>query len=155
MVKEKIVTKNRQALHNFEIIESYEAGIELKGPEVKSIRAGRVNLKDGFATIDDGELFLSNCHISPYEHTSVYTVDPVRRRKLLMRKSQIMRLKGLTSQKGHTLIPLKLYFKQGLCKIELALAKGKKLYDKRQSIKEKDARRELKQAKEHTKRKKR
>ena len=140
---DKTVATNRQARYNYHIIESYEAGIELKGSEVKSIRAGRVSLKESFASVDKGELYLSNCHISPYEKTTTFEVDPMRRRRLLMHKSQIARLLGQTSQKSMTLIPLKLYFKKGLCKIEIGLAKGKKLYDKRRAIKDKEARREI------------
>lgn len=142
-MKNRAVATNRQARYNYNIIESFEVGIELKGAEVKSVRAGRVSLKDSFATIDRRELFLSNCHINPYEHTTAFQVDPKRRRKLLAHKAQIMRLIGQTSQKGMTLVPLKMYFKHGLCKIELALAKGKRLYDKRRAIKEKEAMREL------------
>lgn len=145
-MQDRTVATNRQARYNYDIIESYEAGIELKGSEVKSIRAGRVSLKDSFATIDKGESFLYNCHISPYEHTASFQVDPKRRRKLIMHKAQIMRLLGQTSQKGFTLIPLKVYFKHGLCKVELALAKGKRLYDKRRAIKEKEARRQIREA---------
>lgn len=148
----KVVASNRQARYNYDIIETFEAGIELKGPEIKSIRAGRVNLKESFASIDKEELFLSNCHISCYEHTTAFQVDPKRRRKLLMHKREIRRLMGRVPQKGMTLVPLKLYFKGGLCKIELALAKGKKKYDKREKIKHKEALRELKQAKESRKR---
>ena len=105
-MNDKTVATNRQARYNYAISESFEAGIELKGPEVKSVRAGRINLKDSFATVDKGELFLSNCHISPYEFTTAYQVDPVRRRKLLMHKAQVMRLMGQTSQKGFTIVPL-------------------------------------------------
>jgi SsrA-binding protein len=144
MKDEKTVAANRQARHNYDIIETYEAGIELKGSEVKSIRAGRVNLKESFAAIDRAGLFLYNCHVSPYEHSGAFIEDPTRRRKLLMHKAQIMRLLGQTSQKGYTLVPLKLYFAHGLCKVELALAKGRKLYDKRRAIKEREVERELK-----------
>jgi len=143
---QKVVASNRQARYNYDIIETYEAGIELKGSEVKSIRAGRVSLKNSFAIADAKELYLYNCHISPYEKTTSFVVDPKRRRKLLMHKRETMRLLGRTSQKGHTLIPLKLYFKKGLCKIELALAKGRRLYDKREKIKRKESIRELKKA---------
>jgi SsrA-binding protein len=145
-MKDRTVASNRQARHLYDIVDTWEAGIELKGAEVKSIRAGRVNLKESFATIERQELFLYNCHISPYEHTASFVEDPVRKRKLLMHKSEIMRLLGYTSQKGFTLVPLKIYFKSGLCKVELALAKGKKLYDKRRALKEKELRRELRKA---------
>ena len=140
---DKIAATNRQARYNYHILESFEVGIELKGPEVKSIRAARVSLKDSFATIEKDEIFLCNCHISPYEHTAAFQVDPERRRRLLMHKRQIMRLLGQISQKSLTLVPLKIYFKRGLCKIELALVKGKRLYDKRRAIKAKEARREM------------
>jgi SsrA-binding protein len=143
-MKDKVVATNRQALYNYSILEKFECGIQLYGPEIKSIRAGRVNLRDSFAIIDKGEMFLHNCHVSPYEHTTAFQLDPKRRRKLLLHKAQIMRLVGRTSQKGLTLVPLKFYLKSGLCKVELALAKGKRLYDKRRAIKDKEARRELK-----------
>ena len=149
--KVKAVATNRQARYNYDIIEIYEAGIELKGPEVKSVRAGKINLKDSFATVDKNELYLYNCHISPYEYTTSFQVDPRRRRRLLMHKAEIMRLFSRTSQKSFTLVPLKMYFKHGLCKIELALAKGKKLYDKRRAIKEKETIRELRQAADYKK----
>lgn len=144
--KDKAVATNRQARYNYEILESFEAGIELKGSEVKSIRAGRVSLRDGFASIDKSGLYLYNCHINPYEFNTVVEIDPVRRRKLLMHKAQIMRLLGQTAQKGCTIIPLKMYFKGSLCKVEIALARGKKLFDKRRSIKDKEARREIRKA---------
>lgn len=149
---DKIVATNRQARYNYAIIETFEAGIELKGPEVKSIRAGRVNLRDSFALCEKGEIYLCNCHVSPYEKTTAYPLDPVRKRKLLMHKTQIVRLLGKTSQKGLTLVPLKLYFKKGLCKVELALAQGKREYDKRDKIKKKETLRELKKLRETQKR---
>jgi SsrA-binding protein len=145
--EEKIVASNRQARHNYNIIESYEAGIVLAGAEVKSAREGKVNLKDSFAVVGSDGLYLHNCHISPYKHATAFAEEPKRKRKLLMHKAQIMRLLGKTGQKGYTLVPLKMYITHGLCKVELALATGKKLYDKRQSIKEKAARRELKKEK--------
>ena len=150
-MNDKVVATNRHARYNFEILESFEAGIELKGPEVKSIRAGKINLKESFASIDNAELFLYNCHISPYEHTTAFQLDPIRRRKLIVHKTQIMRLIGQTTHKGHTLVPLKAYFKKGLCKIELALAKGKKKHDKRDKIKRKETLRELRKIKEGVK----
>ena len=143
----KVIATNRQARYDYSIEESFEVGIELVGSEVKALRAGKANLKDSFARIEAGELYLFNCHISPYEHTGSFEVDPKRRRKLLAHKAQISRLFGQTSQKGKTLIPLKLYFKNGIAKLELALAKGKRQYDKRQKIKEKESRRELKRIK--------
>ncbi len=147
MKEDKTVATNRQARYNYHIIESFEAGIMLAGAEVKSAREGKVNLKDSFAVVDKTGLYLHNCHISPYEHATAFQEDPKRRRKLLMHKSQIMRLLGQTSRKGYTLVPLKMYFTHGLCKMELALATGKKLYDKRRAIKEKEARRELRKIK--------
>ena len=144
---EKTVATNRHAKYNYDIIETCEAGIELKGSEVKSVRAGRVNLKDSFAAIDRNGLFLCHCHISPYEHTGSFKEDPTRRRKLLMHKLQITRLLGQTAGKGYTLVPLRLYFTRGLCKVELALARGKKLYDKRRALKEKEVERELRRVK--------
>jgi len=152
MGEEKTVATNRRARYNYNIVESFEAGIELAGSEVKSVRQAKVNLTDSFAAIDKNGLFLHNCHISPYEFATTSQVDPKRRRKLLMHKAEIMRLLGKTSQKGYTLVPLRMYFKRGLCKVELALAKGKKLYDKRRSIKEKEARREIRQVRTYQKR---
>ncbi len=151
-MEDKTVATNRQARHNYSIVESFEVGIELKGPEVKSIRQGNVNLKDSFAVFDKDEIYLSNCHIKPYEHTTAFQIDPKRRRKLLIHKQEITRLLGQTAQKGFTLVPLKMYFTHGLCKVELALAKGKKLYDKRQSIKDKETRREIRQVRNYQKR---
>jgi SsrA-binding protein len=140
----KIAVTNRQARYNYEILETFEAGIELKGSEVKSVRAGKANLKDSFAAVEQGELFIFNCHISPYGYAPVFCQeDPKRKRKLLMHKRQIMRLMGQVSQKGLTLVPLSLYFKKGLCKVELALVKGKKLFDKRRTVKERQLKREL------------
>lgn len=139
----KTAVTNRQARYNYQILESLEAGIELKGTEVKSLREGRASLKDSFARVDDGEVFLYNCHISPYEFGNIANVEPTRRRKLLLHKNQIGRLGGQVSQKGTTLIPLKIYFKGGIAKVELALAKGKLLYDKREAIKRRESDREL------------
>ncbi len=132
---DKTAATNRKARYNYEILESVEAGIELKGTEVKSLREGKASLNDSFARVDDGEIFLYNCHISPYEFGNRANVEPLRQRKLLLHKSQIVRLAGKISQKGMTLIPLKIYFKKGLAKVEIAVAKGKLLYDKRESIK--------------------
>ena len=142
----KVIATNRQARYNYSILESFEAGIELKGSEVKSLRGGKASLKDSFARIEKNELFLFNCHISSYENTGSFLEDPKRPRKLLVHKSQINRLVGQTSQKGLTLIPLKMYFKHGLAKVELALAKGKKVHDNREKIRRKELVRELKQA---------
>lgn len=142
----KIITENRKARHDYTIEESFEAGIELKGTEVKSLRAGRANLKDSFAIIENGELYLYGMHISPYEQGNIFNVDPMRPRRLLMHKKEIMRLLGKTKEQGLTLVPLKAYFKKDKIKIELALAKGKKLYDKREAAAEKSAKREIEKA---------
>ncbi|PKM90353.1 MAG: SsrA-binding protein [Firmicutes bacterium HGW-Firmicutes-12] len=141
--KIKIVAENRKARHDFFIDETYEAGIALTGTEVKSLRAGRANLKDSYAQVDNGEMFLYNMHISPYEQGNRYNVDPVRARKLLMHRSEINRLFGKVKQQGLTLVPLKIYLKRGRVKLEIALAKGKKQYDKRDALAEKDAQREV------------
>ncbi len=145
-MSEKIFARNRKARHDYHIDETYEAGIALQGTEVKSIRAGRVNLKDSFARVDKGELFLYNMHISPYEQGNIFNHDPLRTRKLLMHKMEIKRLIGLIKEKGFTLIPLKLYLRNGKVKVELGLARGKKLYDKRKTLQEKTAKREIERA---------
>ena len=142
----KIITENRKARHDYTIEESFEAGIELKGTEVKSMRAGKANLKDSFAIIENGELYLYGMHISPYEQGNIFNVDPLRPRRLLMHKKEILRLLGKTREQGLTLGPLKAYFKKDKIKIELALAKGKKLYDKRDAAAEKTAKREIEKA---------
>jgi SsrA-binding protein len=139
----KIVTENRKARHDYFIDETYEAGIALTGTEVKSLRAGRANLKDSYAQVDNGEMFLHNMHISPYEQGNRYNVDPIRARKLLMHRTEINRLFGKVKQQGLTLVPLKLYFKRGRIKVEIALAKGKKQYDKRDALAAKDAQRDV------------
>lgn len=142
----KIIAENRKARHDYMIEESFEAGIELKGTEVKSMRAGKANLKDSFAIIENGELYLYGMHISPYEHGNIFNVEPMRSRRLLMHKKEILRLLGKTKEQGLTLIPLKAYFNKDKIKIELALAKGKKLYDKREAAAEKSAKREIEKA---------
>jgi SsrA-binding protein len=143
----KIVTENRKARHDYFIEETFEAGIELKGTEVKSLRSGKSNLKDAYAFIRDGEIFIANMHISPYEKGSIYNTDSKRDRRLLMHKKEILRLWGKTREKGFALIPLKVYFNEASkAKIELALAKGKRLYDKRRDMAEKDAKREMEKA---------
>ena len=142
----KVIAENRKARHDYLIEECFETGIELKGTEVKSMRAGRANLKDSFAVIENGELYLYGMHISPYEHGNIFNVEPMRPRKLLMHKKEIMRLLGKTKEQGLTLVPLKAYFKKDKIKIELALAKGKKLYDKREAAAEKSAKREIEKA---------
>lgn len=139
----KIVAKNRKARHDFAIEDTYEVGLVLSGTEVKSIRAGKVSLKESFADIYNGEIFVYQMHIDPYEQGNIYNKDPLRIRKLLMHKQQITKLIGLKQREGYTLVPLTLYFKDGRCKMELALAKGKKLYDKRHAIAERDSDRRI------------
>jgi SsrA-binding protein len=139
----KIVAQNKKARHDFFIEQTLEAGIVLSGTEVKSIRQGKVNLKDSYASIDNGEVIVTGMHISPYEQGNISNKDPMRNRKLLLHKAEINKLIGLTQQKGLALVPLQLYFKNGKVKIEIAVAKGKKLYDKRDDIAERDAKREI------------
>ncbi|MBI4115166.1 MAG: SsrA-binding protein SmpB [Candidatus Omnitrophica bacterium] len=141
------VATNRQASHKYELFDKYEAGIALRGSEVKSLREGRVNLKDSFVRIIKGEAFLFNCHITPYSHIqNIQLADPVRMRKLLLKRSEIDRLAGQTSRKAHTIIALSIYFKKGLAKVEIAVARGKKEYDKRETIKRRIADRETERA---------
>ncbi|MBI4621177.1 MAG: SsrA-binding protein SmpB [Desulfobacterales bacterium] len=140
---EKMICKNRKAWHNYSIDEKYEAGIVLKGSEIKSCRMGKVNLKDSYAKIKDGGLYLINTHISPYDHANQLNHDPLRERKLLLHKVEIKRLIGKINERGMTLIPLSMYLKNGKAKVELGLARGKKLYDKRESIKKKTEDRDL------------
>lgn len=140
---DKIIVTNRKALRDYSIIESLEAGIQLKGTEIKSIRAGGTSLADSFARLEGSEVFLYNMHISPYEFGNIYNTDPLRPRKLLLHKRQIRKLASEVSTRHLTLIPLKLYFKNGIAKIELALAKGKKQYDKREAIRRRESDREL------------
>ena len=142
----KIVAKNPTARHNYTIEDTYEAGIVLTGTEIKSIRNGKVNLKDSYANIKSGEVFIYGMHISPYEHGNIYNKDPLRTRKLLLTRREINKLTGLIKQKGLTLVPISLYFNGNFLKIELGVGKGKKLYDKRQDIAKKDAERRMKQA---------
>ena len=139
----KIITENRKARHDYFIEETYEAGIELFGTEVKSLRAGNVNLKDSYCETDGGELFALGIHISPYEQGNIFNKDPLRPRKLLMHKREIMKLTGLVSRDGYTLLPLSLNFKGSHVKMALGLCRGKKLYDKREDIAKKDANREI------------
>lgn len=143
MAGKKILATNKRARHEYFIEETYECGIELKGTEVKSIRQGKVNLSDGFASVDNSEVFLKQVHISPYEQGNIFNVDPLRVRKLLLHKHEIRKLIGATTIKGYSLIPLSLYLKNGKVKVEIALAKGKKLYDKRQDMAKKDAQRRI------------
>ncbi|MGF7186743.1 SsrA-binding protein [Desulfitispora alkaliphila] len=146
MADKKIVTDNRKARHDYAIEETYEAGLVLKGTEVKSLRAGKANLRDSFARIDKGEAWLHNMHISHYEQGNINNHDPTRPRKLLLNKAEINKLIGKIQQKGLTLVPLKVYFKYGRAKLELALARGKKLHDKRRDIADRDAKREIAKA---------
>ncbi len=139
----KIVSQNKKARHDYFIEETYEAGIELVGTEVKSIRMGKANLKDCYAQVKNMELFVYNMHISPYEKGNIFNKDPLRTRKLLMHKKEIAKLLGYTTQKGYSLIPLSLYLKKGKVKVALGLARGKKLYDKRQDLKEKAVKRDM------------
>jgi len=143
---DKTIATNRQARYNYAILESFEAGIELKGTEVKSLRAGKASINDSFARPEGNEIFLYNMHIPPYEFGNRENPDPLRPRKLLLHKNQIRRLIGEIASKKLALIPLKAYFKEGIVKVELALAKGKKLYDKREAIKKRESDRELRRA---------
>lgn len=145
MAKEgiKTIVQNRKARHDYFIEETIEAGIELKGTEVKSLRLGRANLKDSYATIKNGEVFIVGMHISPYEMGNRFNHDPLRPKKLLLHRYEINKLMGYVQQKGLTIVPLSLYFKKGKVKVELAVAKGKKLYDKREAIAKKAAQREI------------
>ena len=139
----KKIADNRKAFHDYFVLDRFEAGIELVGTEVKSIRGGQVNLKDAFCTVKDGELFVRGMHVSPYEHGNIFNRDPVRPRRLLMHKREILKLNARVMQEGVALIPLSLYFKDGRVKVELGLCKGKKLYDKRQSDADRESRRDI------------
>ncbi len=142
----RIIAENRKARHDYFVVEVYEAGIELFGTEVKSLRAGGCNLKDSYCEIDGGEMFALGVHISPYEQGNIFNRDPLRPKKLLLHKSEIMKLTGLVSREGYTLVPLSLYFKGSRVKMALGLCKGKKLYDKRESIARRDADRDIERA---------
>ncbi len=142
----KLIAKNPTAYHNYTIEDKLEAGIVLSGTEIKSIRKGKANLKDSYAIIKNGEVYIVGMHISPYEHGNIFNKDPLRDRKLLLNKKEINKLFGLTKQKGYSLVPISLYFKGSLVKVELGIGKGKKLYDKRQDIAKKDAERRINQA---------
>ncbi len=139
----KLIAKNPTARHNYEIIDTIETGIVLSGTEIKSIRLGKINLKDSYAQIIDGECYVYGMHISPYEHGNIFNKDPLRKRKLLLHKKEIFKLVGQVNQKGYSLVPLSIYFKGSLVKLELAIAKGKKLYDKREDLKKKDANKQI------------
>ena len=138
----KLIANNKKAYHDYFIEDTYEAGIELAGTEVKSLRMGKCSIKESFIRTDNGEVIIYGMHISPYEKGNIFNKDPLRPRKLLLHRSEINRLSGRISEKGYTIMPLKVYFKGSLVKVEIGLAKGKKLYDKRQDIAKKDMRRE-------------
>jgi SsrA-binding protein len=138
-----VVANNRKAFHDFFIDETYEAGIALVGTEVKSLREGRVNLRDSYAEVKDGELFLVGVHISPYEQGNIWNHDPLRRRKLLLHRDEIRRLAGKVNERGYTIVPTKVYFKGGRAKVEIGLARGKRLYDKRADLARREADREV------------
>ncbi len=145
--KERVIATNRKAYHDYFIEEKFEAGIVLTGTEVKSLRDGRANLQDSYASVNDGEVFLHHCHISPYSHGNLMNHDPLRERKLLLHKKEINKLLGKTQQKGLTLVPLRIYFSErGKVKVEIGLAKGKKQHDRRESIKAREAGREVERA---------
>lgn len=142
----KIAAQNRKAHHDYYVEEKYEAGIELAGTEVKSVRAGTLNLKDSYCSVKDGELFVHGMHISPYEKGNIFNKDPVRPRRLLMHKREIRKLYALVKQDGYTLVPLSVYFKDSRVKVEVGLCKGKKNYDKRDAAAQRDAKREMDRA---------
>lgn len=139
----KLIAKNPTAYHNYLIEDTFETGIVLSGTEIKSIRAGKVNLKDSYAILKNSEVFVLGMHISPYEHGNIFNKDPLRNRKLLLTKREINKLIGLTKQKGYTLVPISIYFKESLVKLELGIGKGKKLYDKREDLAKKDANKQI------------
>ena len=139
----KLVANNKKAYYDYFILETFEAGIALSGTEVKSIRMGKCSIKEAFVRVEKGEVFIYGMHISPYEKGNIFNKDPLRTRKLLLHKSEIMKLTGKVAEKGYTLVPLQVYFKGSLVKVEIGLARGKKLYDKRADIAKKDQRREL------------
>ncbi|MDY0211005.1 MAG: SsrA-binding protein SmpB [Acholeplasma sp.] len=138
-MKENIVAQNKKARHDYFITQTYEAGIQLKGTEIKSIRQHKANINDAFVSIKNGEIFIVNMHVAPYDHGNLFNHDETRTRKLLMHKKEIIKLEVKAKEDGFTIIPLKLYFNEGLAKLEIAVAKGKKLFDKREDLKEKDA----------------
>ena len=145
--KIKIIAENRKARHDFTIYETFEAGISLTGTEVKSLRAGKANMKDSYAQVTRrAEVFVYNLHISPYDHGNIFNHDPLRSRRLLLHRAEINKLRGRVEQKGYTIVPTKVYFKQALVKVEIALAKGKELHDKRRAIADKENKRSLDRA---------
>ena len=141
--EKQIVAQNKKARHDYFVLETYEAGIELFGTEVKSIRKGRVNLKDSWCSIDDGEIFVKGMHVSPYEQGNIFNREPLRDRKLLMHRREILKLQGLVQQKGYTIVPLSLYFSGSHVKVEVGLCRGKKLYDKRETDAKREADRDM------------
>ena len=143
---QKNIAENRKAFHDYHVLETFEAGVALLGTEVKSIREGRVNLRDSYAQVKDGEVFVHNVHIQPYSHRGYADHEPLRRRKLLLRRDEIRKLVGKTVEKGMTLVPVRLYFKNGRVKVAVSLAKGKKDYDKRETIKRRETERETRAA---------
>mgnify|MGYP006109243097 CR=1 FL=1 len=150
-MSQKVLATNRKAKHEYFLLETYEAGLVLKGSEIKSIRAGQISLAQAYVTTDGREIWLVNAHIAPYNEASRFNHDPLRQRKLLLHGSEIRKLYEKVKQKGATIIPLKVYLKEGLAKIEIALAKGKKLFDKRETIKDRDNKRDLDRVKKNFK----
>ena len=144
--EDRVVATNRRARHEYEILETLEAGLVLRGTEVKSLRDGEVNFKDSYATVRNGEAWLRSCHINPYSHGTDANHEPERDRKLLLHKREITRIMGKTAEKGLTVVPLKIYFKGGRIKIEIGLARGKKLHDKRATLRERETKREMEKA---------
>lgn len=142
----KVIARNKKATHEYHVLETFEAGVVLAGPEVKSVRAGKVSLAEAFARVENGEVWLHGLHISPYEPASRWNADPIRPRKLLLQRRQIRKLIGATQEQGFTLVPLDLYIRAGYVKLTLALARGKKLYDKREALKRKESQREMERA---------
>lgn len=139
----QVIARNKKAYHDYFVLETYEAGIELYGTEIKSIRNGRVNLKDSFCSVDNGEMFAIGMHISPYEHGNIFNRDPMRKKKLLLHKKEIMKLFGQNQQQGLSIIPLELYIKNGRAKLQIGLCKGKKIHDKRDVAAQRDAQRTI------------
>lgn len=151
---EKVVIQNRRARHDYHVLEKHEAGIELRGTEVKSLRAGHIVLKDAYADVEGGEIFLVGVHINPYEQGTVWNHEPERRRKLLMHKREIAKLGAQVAEKGYTLVPLSVYFKEGRAKVEIGLCKGKQTFDKRDTIRDREVKREIDRAMKDTRRSK-
>jgi SsrA-binding protein len=145
-IREKVIAENRKARHDYDLVETFEAGIALVGTEVKAIREGRVNLRDSYGRVEDGEVFVHNIHISPYSHRGYADHEPMRRRKLLLHKAEIRKLIGKTVERGFTLVPVRLYFKNGRVKVAVSLARGKKTHDKRETIRRRETERETRRA---------